>query len=149
MTAFATEYRYQPSHDAPRFTLDACCLTEAEIEENLGELLEDFHKPYHIEQNQLTAEEFQAAEDRSEAAKTIFSTAFGRFDGFRIEKVAYVEGGYERAFECLTRWAHQLKWPSGTHNGRWEAAADTEGECQLKTEPFLSLGLWPFVRRVV
>ena len=149
MTAFATEYRYQPAHDSPKFTVTAYCLNAEEIDENLGELLEDFHKPYMIGQSELTAEEFKAAEDRSEAARTIFQTAFGRFSDFHVEKVAYEEGGYERAFECLKRWARQLEWPVGTYNGKWEASANTEDQCRRKTKPFLRLGLWPFVKRVV
>lgn len=149
VTAFATEYRYQPAHDAPKFTVAAYCLAAEEIDENLGELLEDFRKPYLISQNELTAEEFKGAEERSEAAKTIFETAFGRFGDFRLEKLEYEPGGYERAFECLKRWARQLNWPAGTHNGRWEASANTEARCQQKTEPFLNLGLWPFVKKVV
>ena len=140
MTAFATEYRYQPAHDAPRFTITAYCLNQEEMEENLGELLDEFRKPYLIGQSELTAEEFRAAENRSEAARTIFLTAFGSFDDFCIEEVEHDEGGYQRAFECLKRWARQLKWPIDTHNGRWEASANTEEVCKAKTEPFLSLG---------
>jgi hypothetical protein len=149
VTAFATEYRYQPAQEAPKFTVTAYCLNSEEIDENLRELLEDFRKPHLINRSELTADEFKAAEDRSEAAKTIFRTAFGNFDDFGIEKVAYEEGGFENAFECLKAWARQLKWPSGTHNGKWEASANTELKCQRKTAPLLNLGLWPFVKRVV
>ena len=129
--------------------MTAYCLNSEEIDENLRELLEDFRKPYLINRNELTAEEYKAAEDRSEAAKTIFQTAFVHFDDFSIEKVEYEEGGFENAFECLKTWARQLKWPHGTHNGKWEASANTERKCQLKTAPLLTLGLWPFVKRVV
>jgi hypothetical protein len=149
VTAFATEYRYQSAHDAPKFTVTAYCLNAEEIDENLGELLEDFRKPYIIHNTELTVEEFKAAEDRSDAAKTIFETAFGRIDDFRIEEVAYEEGGYEQTFECLKKWARQLKWPTGTHDGKWEASAKTEDKLQRKMAPFFSLGLWPFVKRVV
>lgn len=149
VTAFATEYRYQPAQEAPRFTVTAYCLNSEEIDENLRELLEDFRKPYLINRDELTAEEFRAAEDRSEAAKTIFQTAFVHFDDFSIEKVKYEEGGFENAFECLKTWARQLKWPDSTYNGKWEASANTERECQRKTTPFLTLGLWPFVKRVM
>jgi hypothetical protein len=149
VTAFATEYRYQSAQNAPKFTVIAYCLNAEEIDENLGELLEDFRKPYLIARDELTTDEFKAAEDRSEVAETIFQTAFGRFDDFDIEKVAYGEGGYESAFRCLKQWARQLTWPTGTKNGQWEASANTEEKCQRKTEPFLSLGLWPFVKKVV
>jgi hypothetical protein len=149
VTAFATEYRYQPAHDAPNFTAVAYCLNAEEIDENLAELLEDFHKPYTADRNQMTGDEFKEAEDRSDAAKTIFETAFGRIDDFHIEHIAHEEGGYERALECVKRWARQLEWPTGTCNGRWEASAITPGKLQRKMKPFLSLGLWPFVKRVV
>jgi hypothetical protein len=149
VTAFATEYRYQPIHDAPKFTVTAYCLNAEEIDENLGELLQDFSKPYLIAPTELTAEEFQAVEERSEAARTIFETAFGQYDDFSLDKLAHEEGGYEHTFECLKQWARQLKWPTGTHNGMWEASANTEDQCQQQTEPFVDLGLWPFVKKVV
>jgi hypothetical protein len=149
VTAFATEYRYQPAEDAPKFTAVAYCLNAEEIDENLTDLLEDFHKPYLPDRNQLTADEFKAAEDRSDAAKSIFQTAFGRIDAFHIDHVAYEEGGCERALECLKRWARQLEWPTGTCNGKWEASATTPRKLHREMKPFFSLGLWPFVKRVV
>ena len=149
VTAFATEYRYQPAREAPKFTITAYCLNLEEIDENLRELLEDFRKPHLINRSDITADDLKAAEDRSEAAKTIFQTAFGNFDDFSIEKVVCEEGGFENAFECLKTWARRLKWPSGTHNGKWEASANTEQKCQRKTAPFHNRGLWPFVKRVV
>ena len=70
-------------------------------------------------------------------------------DGFNLDLVAYEEGGYDAAFKVLKAWARQLQWPAGTQNGQWQATADSEEECQAKTEPFLNLGLWPFVKQVV
>src|SRR5947207_4209180 len=124
-TAFATEYRYQPAHNAPQLIAVAYCLNSEEIDENLEELLEDFHKPYLPNRNELTGDEFERATNRSDAAKSIFQTAFGRIDDFDIERIAYEDGGYERALECLKRWARQLEWPTGTCNGKWEASATT------------------------
>jgi hypothetical protein len=80
---------------------------------------------------------------------TIFETAFGRIDDFHIGKVEYEKGGFEKAFQYLKQWARQLKWPTGTLDGKWEASAKTEDRLQRKMVPFLSLGLWPFVKRVV
>jgi hypothetical protein len=149
VTAFATEYRYQPVHGVPQFTAVAYCLNAEEIDENLEELLEDFHKPYLPNRNQLTGDEFEAATNHSDAAKSIFQTAFGRIDDFNIGHIAYEDGGYERALECLKRWARQLEWPTGTCNGKWEASATTARKLQRQMKPFLSLGSWPFVKKVV
>ena len=149
VTAFITEYRYQPERDGPNYSIIASCLNNASIDENLGELLEDFRKPYLVGPDELTATEFEAAEDRSEAARTIFETAFGKMQGFSLELVTYEEGGYDAAFQVLKGWACQLEWPAEIQNGQWQATADNEEECQAKTEPFLNLGLWPFVQKVV
>ncbi len=149
VTAFVTEYRYQRERDDPKYTIVASCLNIDSIDENLGELLEDFRKPYLIKPDELTATEFEAAEDRSEAARTIFETAFGKMKGFSLDLVTYEEGGYDAAFQVLKGWARQLAWPAETQNGQWQATADSEEECQAKTKPFINLGLWPFVQRVV
>jgi hypothetical protein len=149
VTAFATEYRYQPVHDAPQFTAVAYCLNGEEIDENLEDLLEDFHKPYLANRDELTRDEYEAAENRSDAAKSIFQTAFGRIDDFHIGRIAHEDGGYERALECLKRWARKLEWPTGTCNGKWEASATTARTLHRQMKPFLSLGTWPFVKKVV
>ncbi len=104
------------------------------------------------------ATEFQAAQDKSHAAKQVFETAFGttksshfgeikRYPGFDLEKMKdESEGAHDRILDQLREWGRALQWPKEMEDGYWEAKADTVEEVSELVKPFTDRGLWVFVR---
>ena len=114
-------------------------------------MLDDYRKPYIRAANELTPTEFEAAENKSHAAKQIFETAFGTtqssqpsFDPEAIKDES--EGAYERILGQLRQWGRALQWPTGMVDGNWEASAETAEEVRELVGPFIQCGLWVFVR---
>lgn len=158
VTAFPTEYRYRDEYQDRNFVIEAECLNESEIDENLQELLDEYRKPYISSASDLSPAEFEAAEDKSHVAKQILETAFGnteassnderkQYQGFDLEAMKdESEGAYNRILCQLRRWGRELQWPEETEDGYWEAEADTADEvCEL-VRPFTDRGLWVFVK---
>jgi hypothetical protein len=119
-------------------------------------LLDEYRKPYLSSASELTPAEFQAAEDKSHAAKQVFETAFGatktscenskysRFDPEMMKDES--EGAYDRILRQLRQWGRTLQWPKEMEDGHWEACATTVDEvCEL-VKPFTDRGLWVFVK---
>jgi hypothetical protein len=158
VTAFPTEYRYRQEHQDSNFVIKAECFNESEIDENLQELLDDYRKPYIRAANDLTPTEFEAAENKSHAAKQILEAAFGTtelgFDEENNRQPAFdpetakdeSEGAYERILGQIRQWGRALQWPTDMQDGKWEARAETAEEVRELVEPFTQRGLWVFVR---
>jgi hypothetical protein len=119
-------------------------------------LLDEYRKPYLSSASELTPAEFQAAEDKSHAAKQVFETAFGtskissenskhsRLDPEKMKDES--EGAYDRILRQLRQWGRALQWPKEMGDGHWEAYANTVDEvCEL-VKPFTDRGLWVFVK---
>jgi hypothetical protein len=97
------------------------------------------------------------AEKRSDAAKQVFETAFGKtrgsLSGNKQEPMLDLEmmkdesaGAYEQILSNLRKWGRELQWPKEMADGYWEAYAETAEEVRELVEPFTGRGLWVFVR---
>lgn len=102
--------------------------------------------------------EFEAAMDRSDAARDIFETAFGITEtspgGIRkgspcldLERMKdKTEGARDMVLVQLRQWACALQWPTEMENGHWEAKADTVEQVAELLRPFTDRGLWVFIK---
>jgi hypothetical protein len=121
-------------------------------------LLDDYRKPYLRSASGLTAGEFEAAEEKSHAAKQVFETSFGsmktlsqsnsttQYPCLDLETMKdESEGTYDNVLRQLRQWGRELQWPEDMESGYWVAKADTAEEVSELVKPFTDSGLWVFV----
>ena len=152
MTSFVTEYhRRSYRHEAP-FTIEVEYCNEAEINEQLHELLVSYRELYQpgIE-NELENNEqlYQEIEKKSTVAASTLQSIFPDHPEVTPNQMKdQSEGAFERILQDLRRLASLIEWPKDAVNGRWTATAANASECHDKVAYFMRKGLWPLTNVV-
>jgi Dynamin family len=149
VTAFPIEYAHKTREQTSDFTVTATFLTSEEINEHLGELLQDYRRPALAGLEELTPTEHEAAENRSETARNIFEAAFSSMDSFDLKSLDYTgEEEHTKALSLLHSWAASLRWPPNLQDGKWQGVANTTSQCANLVNNFVDQGLWPFLKEM-
>ncbi|KAI9698042.1 MAG: hypothetical protein M1836_004395 [Candelina mexicana] len=150
-TNVVTEYRLKKSEHTSKYTVEVDCMTDAEIDEQLRELLwsyRQFHL-YDLKSNDITVDEQQHLADQSNIAWSTLHAAFGH-EKYLTE--SYLQdkspGAEEKLQEQLVQWTKQLKWPTQARKNGSFGSAKTIEECNDQLERFRTGNLWPFVKVV-
>lgn len=100
----------------------------------------------------------EVAEDKSEAAEQVFTTALGitamstegasqPYPGLDLEAMkAEHEGAYDEILGQLLQLGRTLSWPPGMKDGLWTAEAHKTSEVNELLKLFIDQGLWVFVK---
>lgn len=119
-------------------------MNEAEIKQELHELLFNFRDYYRPGLNQELAEqdhEYREIERKSELA---LMTLESIFPGHPEVTEAFLLGpSAETIEERLQELASRLPWPKGSKQGHWVSGATTPAACHKKVAEFMNNGLWP------
>jgi GTP-binding protein EngB required for normal cell division len=145
VTAFVIEYKYKRESQTSTFLVEASCLRPEEIDKQLEELLQQYRFPFICTpSDELSADEYNAAEKKSETAQCILVAAFSSFEGFDLE--SFKHQGEKVSLDILLAYSKRLQWPEGMRDGEWSGTAETVEECHELTMPFMDNGLWPFIQ---
>lgn len=158
VTAFPTEYRYRKADQNANFLIEIDVLSISEANATLQELLDDYRMPYLCGSGELSPGEFEAAEERSYAARQTLESVFGRVGadynnndegnpGFDLETMKdNSEGAYEAVLDKLQKWAHPYLLEEGVAESTvWKEASTVEEVSELM-EPFVEEGRWLFLK---
>ena len=152
VTSFVTEYhRRSRQHTAP-FTIEVEYCNEAEIDEQLHELLVSYRELYQPG----LAKELEGNEQLYHEIKTKSGVAASTLQSIFPDQTEVApghlrdegEGVFERILNGLKRLASLIEWPSDAANGRWTATATSAMECHNKVAYFMQKGLWPLTNIV-
>ncbi|KAL8782106.1 MAG: hypothetical protein Q9213_005676 [Squamulea squamosa] len=138
VTSFVTEYHRRSSQHAAPFTIEVEYCNEAEIDDQLHELLVSYRELYQpglereLENNEHLYSEI---EKKSGVAASTLQSIFPdqpevapahlRDDG---------EGAFDRILNDLKRLASRIEWPSDAANGRWTATASSATDIYLSAQ---------------
>ncbi|KAL8884624.1 MAG: hypothetical protein Q9215_007377 [Flavoplaca cf. flavocitrina] len=152
VTSFVTEYhRRSLRHEAP-FTIEVEYCNEAEINEQLHELLVSYRELYQpgIEKELENNEQlYQEIEKKSTVAASTLQSIFPDHpEATPIRMKDQSDGAFEQILENLKRLASLIEWPADAKNGRWTATAASAAECHDKVAYFMKKGLWPLTNVV-
>ncbi|KAL8977326.1 MAG: hypothetical protein Q9205_006849, partial [Flavoplaca limonia] len=152
VTSFVTEYhRRSLRHEAP-FTIEVEYCNEAEINEQLHELLVSYRELYQpgIEKELENNEQlYQEIEKKSTVAASTLQSIFPDHpEATPIRMKDQSDGAFEQILENLKRLAALIEWPADAKNGRWTATAASAAECHDKVAYFMKKGLWPLTNVV-
>ncbi|KAL8864708.1 MAG: hypothetical protein Q9198_009693, partial [Flavoplaca austrocitrina] len=152
VTSFVTEYhRRSLRHEAP-FTIEVEYCNEAEINEQLHELLVSYRELYQpgIEKELENNEQlYQEIEKKSTVAASTLQSIFPDHPEVTPNQMKdQSERAFERILQNLKRLASLIEWPADAKNGRWTATAASAAECHDKVAYFMKKGLWPLTNVV-
>ena len=156
MTSFVTEYRRRtPLHTAP-FTIEVEYASQADIDEQLRELLFAYQELWAPgvdrlaeSENNSETEEYKAIEDRSNAALNTLQSIFPDAEDINSEYLKdRSDGAFDRILQVLWRYARKLRWPAGAQDGKWSTTAQDAEGCQKQVDIFMENGLWPLTNVV-
>ncbi|KAL8905916.1 MAG: hypothetical protein Q9171_006480 [Xanthocarpia ochracea] len=153
VTSFVTEYhRRSRQHTAP-FTIEVEYCDEAEIDEQLHELLVSYRELYQPGlEKELEEDDPQLLREIKTKSGVAASTLQSIFPDQPEVAPAHLrdegEGAFERILNGLKRLASLIEWPSDAANGRWTATATSAMECHDKVAYFMREGLWPLTNIV-
>lgn len=128
------------------------------MDDHIRDLLDEYRKPYLNSAAELTQAEFEAAEDKSIAAKQVFESAFAitetsfhdqseQYPGLDLKTMKEKsDADYDEILRRLRTLGRALPWPAEMENGFWKAEARTAGEVSEQLKPFIDRGLWVFVK---
>ena len=152
VTSFVTEYhRRSLRHEAP-FTIEVEYCNEAEIDEQLHELLVSYRELYQpgiekeLENNEQLYQEI--GKKSTVAASTLQSIFPDHPEATPNRMKDQSDGAFEQILENLKRLASLIEWPADAKNGRWTATAASAAECHDKVAYFMKKGLWPLTNVV-
>ncbi|KAI9807921.1 MAG: hypothetical protein M1825_005227 [Sarcosagium campestre] len=152
-TSLVTEYRPRTQAQKENFTIEVDFMTQAEIDEQLEDLLSSHRYPYFCEHDRNSAEQKAKIEEKSKLAWSSLDAAFGdRADLTESFLQDDADGAFDRILERLKDWSDDIEWPGqgeeGSSEGTWLSTANTAEECQQKTSAFMKDRLWPFTKVV-
>ena len=114
------------------------------MDEIIQELLDEYRMPYLCDASELTTAEFEAAEEKSYAARQTLESTFSslaapcnsndeRSPGFDLETMKdKSKGVYEDVLNKLRKWAHKHLWPEGlTERFLQRKASTVEEVCEF------------------
>ncbi|KAL8724298.1 MAG: hypothetical protein Q9166_008029 [cf. Caloplaca sp. 2 TL-2023] len=152
VTCFVTEYHRRSALHTRPFTIEVEYCSEAEINEQLHELLfsyRELYEPGLARFFELNEQQHFEVGKKSELA---LSTLQSIFAGHPEVTPSYLkeqsEGAFERILGELRRLAALIEWPPGAANGSWMATAASSDECHDKVAYFMQQGLWPLTNIV-
>ena len=134
------------------YTIEADYCTDTEIEEQLRELLFDYHVPFEMElsgQGLMDNPDYDDAKRKSDIA---LATLQDMFPGADEVQPGYLREQYpgteDHVFESLRGLARDIQWPEDAADGKWCSTAEDTEECREKVALFMERGLWPFTNVV-
>ncbi|KAI9879730.1 MAG: hypothetical protein M1830_007515 [Pleopsidium flavum] len=150
VTSFVTEYRHRSKHHKDAFTIEVEYLTEAEIYEELHELLWSYRQLFTVDKEQdINAHDYKTMERESTLALATLKGVFGDRAETTYEYLNDAcEGAFDRILTKLRSLAGSLEWPEGARDGKWSSTAETAEQCHEQTGAFMTKGLWPFTKIV-
>ncbi|KAL8773729.1 MAG: hypothetical protein Q9209_001497 [Squamulea sp. 1 TL-2023] len=152
VTSFVTEYHRRSSQHAAPFTIEVEYCNQAEIDDQLHELLVSYRELYQpglgseLENNEHLYREIE--KKSGVAASTLQSIFPDQPEVAPAHLKDEGEGAFDRILNDLKRLASRIKWPSDAANGRWTATASSATECHDKVAFFMQQGLWPLTNVV-
>jgi hypothetical protein len=148
-TSVVTEYRHKTKDHTAPITIEVEYLTNAEIEEQIKELLWKYRQIFlpGVREDEVNARDYVRYERESEQAWSALEAAFDHRSEFSAQNLQdMTEGALESMTQKLIDWSKELQWPDGGENGRWVSTASNAEECCEKTNMFMQDQFWPFTK---
>lgn len=146
-----TEYHQKKSDQSAPIAIEVECMTQAQIEDVLAELLWSFRLPHLLwtsSPQEISADPDYVRHQRESAqAWSALHAAFGNRRGFADADFQDVtEEGFERNKALLIEWSREIQWPEGVDDGLWVSTASSADECWRKTGVFMTDQYFPFTK---